>query len=135
MAGDQHGGAGGVQAGGNGRTGQGMCLRVQVWWVRGGVVAGYRYQHGGAGGVQVRVGWHVNGSGHQVEGIVVRCAASKSNLFDAACMSGCSYHRTLVSEEPVAYDPERALADVVSYTHYLPRHWRGRAHTDEVQVG
>ncbi|GLC35368.1 hypothetical protein PLESTB_000572200 [Pleodorina starrii] len=41
--------------------------------------------------------------------------------------------RTLVSEEPVAYDPERALADVVSYTHYLPRHWRGRAHTAEVQ--
>lgn len=50
----------------------------------------------------------------------------------------CTYlhsYRTLVSEEPVAYDPERALADVVSYTHYLPRHWRGRAHTDEVQVG
>ncbi|KAG2498771.1 hypothetical protein HYH03_003510 [Edaphochlamys debaryana] len=42
--------------------------------------------------------------------------------------------RTLVSEEPVAYDPERALADVVSYTHYLPRHWRGRAHTAEVQA-
>ncbi|KXZ53043.1 hypothetical protein GPECTOR_8g408 [Gonium pectorale] len=41
--------------------------------------------------------------------------------------------RQLVSEEPVAYDPERALADVVSYTHHLPRHWRGRAHTAEVQ--
>ncbi|GLI70528.1 hypothetical protein VaNZ11_015443 [Volvox africanus] len=41
--------------------------------------------------------------------------------------------RTLVSEEPVAYDPERALADVVSFTHYLPQRWRSRAHTAEVQ--
>ena len=35
----------------------------------------------------------------------------------------------------MAYDPERALAEVVAYTHYLPRAWRGRAHTAEVQVG
>ena len=25
------------------------------------------------------------------------------------------------------------LAQVVAHTHYLPRHWRGRAHTQEVQ--
>jgi hypothetical protein len=30
-------------------------------------------------------------------------------------------------------DPERAMAELALHTHYLPRHWRGRAHTAEVQ--
>jgi hypothetical protein len=33
----------------------------------------------------------------------------------------------------VAFDPERAMSELVLHTHYLPRHWRGRAHTAEVQ--
>lgn len=34
----------------------------------------------------------------------------------------------------MGYNPERALAEVVQHTHYLPRHWRGRGHTREVQA-
>lgn len=39
-------------------------------------------------------------------------------------------------EEPGAsvFDPELAMMEVVAQTHYLPRHWRGRAHTGEVQA-
>ena len=40
--------------------------------------------------------------------------------------------RALVQEPGVAFDPELALLEVVAHTHYLPRHWRGRAHTREV---
>ncbi|KAJ9533597.1 hypothetical protein QJQ45_026663, partial [Haematococcus lacustris] len=42
--------------------------------------------------------------------------------------------RAFIDEEPVGYDPERAMQEVVAHTHYLPRHWRGRAHTAEVQA-
>ncbi|KAF5834472.1 autophagy-related protein 9 [Dunaliella salina] len=38
-----------------------------------------------------------------------------------------------MNENPTAYDPERAMQDVVAHTHHLPRQWRGRAHTLEVQ--
>jgi len=31
------------------------------------------------------------------------------------------------------FDPEMAMMEVVAHTHFLPRHWRGRAHTREVQ--
>ena len=31
-----------------------------------------------------------------------------------------------------AFDPEGAMAEVTKHTHYLPRHWRGRAHSKEV---
>lgn len=41
--------------------------------------------------------------------------------------------RTQVSDDPVAYDPERAMCEVTYHTHHLPRHWRGRAHTSEVR--
>ncbi|MEW5298047.1 MAG: hypothetical protein WDW36_001210 [Sanguina aurantia] len=41
--------------------------------------------------------------------------------------------RTQVSDDPVAYDPERAMCEVTYHTHHLPRHWRGMAHTSEVQ--
>jgi autophagy-related protein 9 len=41
--------------------------------------------------------------------------------------------RAFVGEEPVAHDPEAAMAEVVLHTHHLPRHWRGRAHSAEVQ--
>ena len=38
-----------------------------------------------------------------------------------------------MSDDPVAYEPEKAMAEVASMTHHMPRHWRGRAHTSEVQ--
>lgn len=41
--------------------------------------------------------------------------------------------RGFIQESGVAYEPEEALTEVVMHTHYLPRHWRGRAHTREVQ--
>ena len=40
--------------------------------------------------------------------------------------------RAFIQEGGVAFDPELALLEVVAHTHYLPRHWRGRAHTREV---
>lgn len=40
--------------------------------------------------------------------------------------------RGLVQEPGVASDPELVLLEVVAHTHYLPRHWRSRAHTREV---
>lgn len=43
------------------------------------------------------------------------------------------YSRTFINDTPVAFDPERAMAELVLHTHYLPRHWRGRAHSAEVQ--
>lgn len=47
------------------------------------------------------------------------------------CCAACS--RTFINDTPVAFDPERAMAELVLHTHYLPRHWRGRAHSAEVQ--
>lgn len=44
-----------------------------------------------------------------------------------------SCSRTFINDTPVAFDPERAMAELVLHTHYLPRHWRGRAHSAEVQ--
>ena len=41
--------------------------------------------------------------------------------------------RSMIVETGTAFDPELAMMDVVAHTHYLPRHWRGRAHTREVQ--
>ncbi|KAL0047089.1 hypothetical protein WJX82_006349 [Trebouxia sp. C0006] len=40
--------------------------------------------------------------------------------------------RAFIQETGVAFDPELALLEVVAHTHYLPRQWRGRAHTREV---
>lgn len=45
----------------------------------------------------------------------------------------CKHSRTFINDTPVAFDPERAMAELVLHTHYLPRHWRGRAHSAEVQ--
>lgn len=42
--------------------------------------------------------------------------------------------RGLVQEPGVASDPELVLLEVVAHTHYLPRHWRSRAHTREVHT-
>ncbi|EIE20298.1 APG9-domain-containing protein [Coccomyxa subellipsoidea C-169] len=41
--------------------------------------------------------------------------------------------RAFIAEAGVAFEPELALLEVVAHTHWLPRHWRGRAHTQEVQ--
>lgn len=41
--------------------------------------------------------------------------------------------RAFIAEECAAFEPELALLEVTAHTHHLPRHWRGRAHTREVQ--
>ena len=41
--------------------------------------------------------------------------------------------RAFIGEDCPAFEPELALLEVTAHTHYLPRHWRGRAHTREVQ--
>lgn len=38
-----------------------------------------------------------------------------------------------VPGENVVFDPEYTLKSVTGYTHYLPSHWRGRLHSDEVR--
>ena len=42
--------------------------------------------------------------------------------------------RGAVPEENLVFDPEYALSNVTDYTHYLPSHWRGRLHSDEVKA-
>ena len=42
--------------------------------------------------------------------------------------------RGAVPEENLVFDPEYALNNVTEYTHYLPSHWRGRLHSDEVRT-
>ena len=42
--------------------------------------------------------------------------------------------RSLIVEPSTAsFDPGLALFEVAAHTHYMPRHWRGRAHSLEVQ--
>ena len=41
--------------------------------------------------------------------------------------------RGFIAEQGMAFEPELALLEVVAHTHWLPRHWRGRGHTREVQ--
>ena len=41
--------------------------------------------------------------------------------------------RGMVPEESLVFDPEFALRNVVEYTHYLPGHWHGRLHSNEVR--
>ena len=42
--------------------------------------------------------------------------------------------RGLIVEPGTAFEPELAMLETFAHTHYLPRHWRGRAHTREVQT-
>lgn len=42
--------------------------------------------------------------------------------------------RGMVPQENLVFDPEFALNNVVEYTHYLPSHWRGRLHSNEVRT-
>ena len=37
------------------------------------------------------------------------------------------------SEETLVFDPEYALTAVTRFTHYMPSHWKGRLHSDEVR--
>ena len=39
----------------------------------------------------------------------------------------------IVEGSSAAFDPELALLEVAAHTHHYPKHWRGRAHTIEVQ--
>ena len=42
--------------------------------------------------------------------------------------------RAFITEQDAVFEPELALLEVAAHTHHLPRHWRGRAHTREVQA-
>ena len=42
--------------------------------------------------------------------------------------------RGMVPEENLVFDPEYALTNVTEYTHYLPSHWQGRLHSNEVRA-
>ncbi len=42
--------------------------------------------------------------------------------------------RGMVPEENLVFDPEYALNNVTEYTHYLPSHWNGRLHSNEVRA-
>jgi hypothetical protein len=61
----------------------------------------------------------------------LRAAAAAAVLLAIVCL--IRYSRSFINDTPVAFDPERAMAELVLHTHYLPRHWRGRAHSAEVQ--
>ena len=37
-------------------------------------------------------------------------------------------------EENLVFDPEYALGNVTEYTHYIPKHWKQRLHTNEVRI-
>ena len=39
-----------------------------------------------------------------------------------------------VPEENVVFDPEYALSNVTEYTHYMPSHWKGKLHTNEIRT-
>ena len=38
-----------------------------------------------------------------------------------------------ISQEYYVYDPEETVIELAKFTHYLPREWRGRYHTEEVK--
>ncbi|KAM3070139.1 autophagy protein atg9 [Clarireedia jacksonii] len=39
----------------------------------------------------------------------------------------------MIPDENLVFDPEYALRNVVDYTHYMPNHWEGRLHSDEIK--
>ncbi|KAI9641342.1 autophagy protein atg9 [Ciborinia camelliae] len=39
----------------------------------------------------------------------------------------------MIPDDNLVFDPEYALRNVVEYTHYMPNHWQGRLHSDEVK--
>ncbi|EEP80625.1 conserved hypothetical protein [Uncinocarpus reesii 1704] len=41
--------------------------------------------------------------------------------------------RGVVPDETQVFDPEHALLNVTSYTHYKPAHWQGKLHSDDVR--
>ena len=41
--------------------------------------------------------------------------------------------RGAVPAENIVFDPEFALKDVISYTRYMPSHWPGQLHTNEIR--
>lgn len=42
--------------------------------------------------------------------------------------------RSLIPNENTVYDPTFLLGEVIQSTHYLPHHWRGRLHTEQVRI-
>ena len=42
--------------------------------------------------------------------------------------------RAFIPENPPNFDPEHRMHEVVKWSHFMPRHWRGRCHTGAVQA-
>ncbi len=40
--------------------------------------------------------------------------------------------RGMIPDENAVMDPQKAMEEVVSHTHYLPKSWRGKIHTYKV---
>lgn len=41
--------------------------------------------------------------------------------------------RSMMPDSSRAHDPAKLMTEIVEYTHYLPRHWRGKLHTENVR--
>ena len=41
--------------------------------------------------------------------------------------------KTTGTEDNMIFDPEYALTAVIKFTHYMPAHWKGRLHSDEIR--
>ncbi|KAL5336079.1 APG9-domain-containing protein [Aspergillus crustosus] len=44
-----------------------------------------------------------------------------------------AFTRGIIPEATDVFDPEYALREVIRYTHYVPSHWQGKLHSDEVR--
>jgi autophagy-related protein 9 len=58
------------------------------------------------------------------------------NLFWYAAIFGTilAVSRSLITEEYTVFDPEAVMQYTARYTHYMPKHWRGKANTDSVRA-
>eukprot|EP00873_Tetraselmis_striata_P025309 jgi/Tetstr1/445573/TSEL_033346.t1 len=66
--------------------------------------------------------------------LMERHFAGHNLVYWGACLGVLlAVSRSLIGEGAPMFDPEDAMAKVARYTHFMPRHWRGRSHTREVQ--
>lgn len=40
--------------------------------------------------------------------------------------------RGMIPEESAVYDPEWTITNVIQHTHYMPKNWEGKLHSDDV---
>uniref|UniRef100_A0A7S1X4Z6 Autophagy-related protein 9 n=1 Tax=Tetraselmis chuii TaxID=63592 RepID=A0A7S1X4Z6_9CHLO len=66
--------------------------------------------------------------------LMERHLAGHNLVYWGACLGVVlAVSRSLIGEGVPVFDPEDAMTKVAKHTHFMPRHWRGRAHTREVQ--